>query len=102
LELFPVELTLSTIQKKCIQKSIAEKTSSKKKKTSNKDDVSFMLKKLIKELLTIISDSGVVLEDVNALDASSNTGMLSQMNFLYLSNMIKLKQLQMVVQFSLI
>ncbi|PKY57723.1 hypothetical protein RhiirA4_479007 [Rhizophagus irregularis] len=39
----------------------------------------------------LISDSGEVLEDVNALDASSNTGMLSQMNFLYLSNMIKLK-----------
>ena len=32
LELFPVELTSSTAQKKCTQESTAEKTSSKKKK----------------------------------------------------------------------
>jgi len=42
-----------------------------------------MLRKLIKELLTNISDSGEVLEEMNALDASSNTR-----KFLYLSDMI--------------
>ncbi|CAB4480797.1 unnamed protein product [Rhizophagus irregularis] len=44
----------STAQKKCTQKSSTEKSSSKKRKTSNKDDVSTVLKKLIEELLTLI------------------------------------------------
>jgi hypothetical protein len=42
-----------------------------------------MLKKLIEELLTIISDSGEVLEELNTSDALLNTG-----KFLYLSDMI--------------
>ncbi|CAB4396830.1 unnamed protein product [Rhizophagus irregularis] len=83
LELFPVELTSSTVQKKRTWESTAEKSSSKKKKTSNKDDVSFMLKKLIEELLTNILDSGEVLEEANVSDASSNTG-----KFLYFFDMI--------------
>ena len=45
-----------------------------------------MLKKLIEELLTNISDSGE--EEANAPDASSNTGAPSRMKFLYLSDMI--------------
>src|SRR5437763_7560692 len=85
LELFPVELTSSTAQKKRTRESIAEKSSSKKKKTS---DVSTMLKKLIEELLTNIPDTGEVLEETNASDASSNTGEPSRMKFLYLSDMI--------------
>ncbi|PKK63298.1 hypothetical protein RhiirC2_717073 [Rhizophagus irregularis] len=72
---------LSTAQKKCIQKSTTEKSSSKKRKTSNKDDVSTVLKKLIKELLT--PDSGKVLGESNVSDALPNTG-----KFLYLSDMI--------------
>ncbi|PKY57605.1 hypothetical protein RhiirA4_411777, partial [Rhizophagus irregularis] len=79
----------STTQKKCTRKSTTEKSSSKKKKTTNKDDVSTMLKKLIEELLTNIPDTGEVLEETNASDASSNTGASSRMNFLYLSNMIE-------------
>ncbi|PKK56075.1 hypothetical protein RhiirC2_764488, partial [Rhizophagus irregularis] len=78
----------STTQKKCTRKSTTEKSSSKKKKTTNKDDVSTMLKKLIEELLTNIPDTGEVLEETNASDASSNIGAPSRMNFLYLSNMI--------------
>jgi hypothetical protein len=84
----------STTQKKRTRKSTTEKSSSKKKKTTNKDDVSTMLKKLIEKLLTNIPDTGEVLEETNALDASSNTGANprgiapSRMNFLYLFNMI--------------
>ncbi|RGB25082.1 hypothetical protein C1646_772230 [Rhizophagus diaphanus] len=57
LELFLIELTSSITQKKCTQKSTAKKFFSKKKKTSNKDDVSTRLKKLIKELLTNTPDT---------------------------------------------
>ncbi|PKC01197.1 hypothetical protein RhiirA5_457077 [Rhizophagus irregularis] len=57
LELFPVELTSSTTQKKCTRESTAKKSSSKKKKTTNKDDISTMLKKLIEELLTNIPNT---------------------------------------------
>ncbi|GBC44266.2 hypothetical protein GLOIN_2v1490846 [Rhizophagus irregularis DAOM 181602=DAOM 197198] len=51
----------STTQKKCTRKSTTEKSFSKKKKTTNKDDVSTMLKKLIKELLTNIPDTALYL-----------------------------------------
>ncbi|RGB22518.1 hypothetical protein C1646_775956 [Rhizophagus diaphanus] len=47
----------STTQKKCTRKSTTEKSSIEKKKTTNKDDVSTMLKKLIEELLTNIPDT---------------------------------------------
>ncbi|GBC51620.2 hypothetical protein GLOIN_2v1709640 [Rhizophagus irregularis DAOM 181602=DAOM 197198] len=77
LELFPVELTLNTAQKKCTWESTAEKSSSKKKKISHKDDVSTILKKLIKELLTNTPNTGKVLEKTNVPDALSNTGALS-------------------------
>ncbi|CAB4483773.1 unnamed protein product [Rhizophagus irregularis] len=77
LELFPVELTLNTVQKKCTWESTAKKSSSKKKKISNKDDVSTILKKLIKELLTNTPNTGKVLEETNVPNALLNTGALS-------------------------
>jgi hypothetical protein len=73
----------STTQKKCTRKSTTEKFSSKKKKTTNKDNVFTISKKLIKKLLTNIPDTGEVLKETNASDASLNTR-----NFLFLSNMI--------------
>ncbi|EXX71185.1 hypothetical protein RirG_080770 [Rhizophagus irregularis DAOM 197198w] len=88
----------STTQKKCTRKSTTEKSFSKKKKTTNKDDVSTMLKKLIKELLTNIPDTGKILEEMNVSDASSNTRTPSRMNFLCLSNMIEQAEKKMKMQ----
>lgn len=65
---------LSSEQKKCTRKFPIKKSSSKKKKISNKDDISTMLKKLIEELLTNIPNSDKVLKETNASNALSNTG----------------------------
>src|SRR3954447_21303759 len=77
LETIPVEQASSTVQKR--SSDLPGKSSSKKQKTSNKEGVPSMLKKLIGELLTDNSNN----EDLEESNASLNSG-----NFFHLSSMI--------------
>ena len=73
LETILVEETSSTAQKR--SGDLPEKSSSKKQKTSNKEGVPSMLKKLIEELLTDNSNNEDLEElTEGALDASLNSG----------------------------
>jgi hypothetical protein len=82
LETIPVEQASSTAQK--CSSDLPEKSSSKKQKTSNKEGIPSMLKKLIEELLTDNSNNEDLGESTEgALDASLNSG-----NFFHLSSMI--------------
>jgi len=83
METIPVEQASSTAQKKRTS-DLPEKSSSKKQKTSNKEGVPSMLKKLIEELLTDNSNNEDLEESAEgASDASLNSG-----NFFHLSSMI--------------
>ncbi|RIA81717.1 hypothetical protein C1645_789796 [Glomus cerebriforme] len=82
LEMISVEQALSTTQKR--SSDLPEKSSSKKQKTSNKEGVPSMLKKLIEELLTDNSNNEDLEESTEGVpDASLNSG-----NFFHLSSMI--------------
>jgi len=82
LETIPVEQASSTAQKR--SSDLPEKSSSKKQKTSNKEGVPSMLKKLIEELLTDNSNNeDLEVSTEGAPDASLNSG-----NFFHLSSMI--------------
>jgi len=82
LETIPVEQASSTVQKR--SSDLPGKSSSKKQKTSNKEGVPSMLKKLIEELLTDNSNNEDLEESTEgAPDASLNSG-----NFFHLSSMI--------------
>lgn len=74
----------SDAEKKCTRESSTEKSSSKKQKTSNKEGVPSMLKKLIEELLTDNSNN----EDLEESTEGAPDASLSSGNFFYLSSMI--------------
>jgi hypothetical protein len=75
---------LSITQKKYTQQSTAEKSFSKKKKASNKNNGFTILKKLIEELRTNIPNSGKVLEKSNVSGTLPNTRTSGRKKFLHL------------------